>query len=236
MFNLRTLARGAAVAVAAFGISALPSVVSAQDNGGSGNPGTLTVVVNLTGDPGGDPAAISWVVTRNTTDGSNPTVLTGSGSETIDPIDSGAWNIAASASADYTIGAISCISTPPGNGPGQPDFTVTGNGSVTCTIPASYSAPTTTTVPGDTTTTEPGVTTTAPGAATTTIAPSATTTTPVDQDALPPAAGGTDSGSSGASTGTMPVTGPSGETTAIALTALGMLMLGAGALGVARRH
>ena len=51
MFNLRTLARGAAVAVAAFGISALPSVVSAQDNGGSGNSGTLTVVVNLTGDP-----------------------------------------------------------------------------------------------------------------------------------------------------------------------------------------
>jgi len=238
MGNVRRIIRGAAVAVAAIGIAALPSVVSAQQGNGP-NQGTLSVVVNLTGDPGGDPAAVTFLVRRNTEGGNNATVISDRGqvSARTFTVDPGAYLISASTSDPaYVITGTSCISTPPGNGPGTPDFTVTGGGAVTCTITAVYTAPqptTTTTVPGDTTTTTaPGATTTTVPADTTTTVPGATTTT-IDQVALP-ATGGTTA--SALPTGALPATGPTGQTTSIALTALGALLLGAGALTVARRH
>jgi hypothetical protein len=204
---------------------AAPSGVSAQ------NPGTLAIDVVLTGDPGGDASAVAFLVTRNTTGGSNTTEVSGSGPLPAQSIDSGAYLISASVSDPaYSITSTSCVSTPPGNGPGTPDFTVTGGGAVVCTITAAYTAPadtSTTTLPGDSTTT----TTMAPGDSTSTL-PEGTTTT-VDRDALPPAAGG---GTTGAITGTMPVTGPTGETAPLAVAALGMLVLGAGAMMLARRH
>ncbi len=243
MGNVRRIIRGAAVAMAAIGIAALPSVVSAQEANGP-NQGTLSVVVNLTGDPGGDPAAVTFLVRRNTVGGNNDTVIDGRGqvSARTFTVDPGAYLISASTSDPaYVITGTSCISTPPGNGPGTPDFTVTGGGAVTCTITAVYTAPqptTTTTVPGDTTTTTaPGATTTTVPGDTTTTVPGATTTT-IDQVALP-ATGGTTAGALPAGalpTGALPATGPTGQTTSIALTALGALLLGAGALTVARRH
>lgn len=228
MVHLPRVTRIAAVALASVALMALPSVAGAQ------NPGTLAIDVVLTGDPGGDVNAVAFLVTRNTNGGSNTTEVSGTGPLPTQPIDSGAYLISASVSDPaYSITSTSCVSTPPGNGPGTPDFTVTGGGSVVCTITTRYTAPlvtSTTTPPGDSTTS----TTTSPPGDTTSTLPGATTT--VDQGALPPAGGGTTGGASGATTGTMPVTGPTGETVPLAVAALGMLVLGAGAMTLSRRH
>jgi hypothetical protein len=213
--------RNAAVALAVVGVAALPSVVSA---GAGGNSGTLTVEVDVTGDPGGDPAAVSFVAVRNTDGGNNDTVVSATGSVSQSfTLDQGAYNFSASVSDPaYVITSTGCVEQPPGQGPGQPTFVITGGGSVLCTVVVAYTAPPVTTAPTDTTTptdtstpevTDPGV-----------------TTTTVDQAVLPPGGGGA------TTTGTIPVTGPTDETLAIVLTALGALMLGGGAVTIARRH
>lgn len=241
MTGLGSIVRGVAVAVAAVGIAALPSVASAQGNGPA--QGTLTIEVDLTGDAGGDATAISFLVTRNTTTGNNDTVVNGQGQSSAQTftLDAGAYLISASASDPaYSITGVSCIENPPNNGPGTPDFIVPSDGTVACTISATYTAPAPTEPPTDSTvpptdSTVPPTDSTVPPTDSTTpeVTDPTVTTTTIDQGVLPPAGG--DDTTSGTPSGTMPVTGP-GETTAIALTGLGALLLGAGALTAARRH
>jgi hypothetical protein len=243
MVSIRGALRGVAVVAATVGFAALPAVVSAQGNGGAEGP--LTVEVVVTGDAGGLPSAVTFAVARQST---SENVLNGTGQSTPQTftLPAGSYVITPSvADPAYTITDTSCTSQA-GAGPNRPDFIIDGTGQggggpASCVITVRYTAPpptdsttttttTTTTPPSDTTTT-----TTAPGA-TTTTAPAGATTTTVAAGALPPAGGGSDVASGATPTGTMPVTGPSGQTPAIALTALGMMMLGAGALTLARRH
>ena len=240
MAGYRDVIRGVAVAVATIGFAALPTVVSAQQ----GSPGLLTVEVVVSGDAGGDPTDVAFAVIRQST---SEQALDGTGQSTpqVFTLPAGSYLLVPSvADTAYTITDTSCVSQA-GQGPNRPDFIIDGSGDggggdASCVISVTYTAPTPT-EPNDTTTTAPGettttttttattttTTTTTPGSAST-VAPAAPTTT-VDEGALPPAGGGT-------ATGTMPATGPTDETGAIALTALGLLALGGGALTLARRH
>ena len=213
------LARGTALAAAAVGIVVLPSVAAAQ-NGPT--QGTLTVDVVLTGDPGGDPSAVSLLIERNTGTGGNETVVTAPGAASQSfQLDPGSYVITAStADAAYAITATTCDSQP-GAGPNTADFIIDGpgeggDGDASCVVSATYTAP----PPTEPTVPEPTV-------------PEPTdpvvTTTTVDQGGLPPSGGGSPSP-------TIPVTGSTDETLAIALTALGALALGGGALSIARRR
>jgi hypothetical protein len=231
MVSYRGVVRGLAVAVASVGFAALPSVVAAQNGPAEGS---LTVEVVVTGDAGGDPSDVAFAVIRQSP---SETVLDGTGQSTpqVFTLPAGSYLLEPSvADSAYTITDTSCVSQA-GQGPNRPDFIIDGTGTggggdARCVITVTYTAPTptdtttTTTVPGDITTT----TTTVPGPAST-VAPDVSSTTAVGQGVLPPAGGGTP-------TGTMPVTGPTGETGALALTALGLLTLGGGALALARRH
>jgi hypothetical protein len=236
MFTMRGAARGLAVA-AAIGVAVVPSVALAQGNGPA--EGALTVSVVVTGDAGGDPGAVSFSVSRQS---SSTTVLDGTGRSTPQTftLEAGSYLLVPSvADAAYVITDVSCRSQA-GQGPNRPDFIIDGSGpggggDASCVIAATYTAPTpsgpvettpTTTAPPSTT--APPATST-PGETTTTTAPAVTTT---DQGALPPSGGGT---ASATPTGTMPVTGP-GETTAVAIAALIMVLLGSTALTLARRH
>ena len=245
MLRIRDAVRGLAVGAVALGFAVLPSVATAQ-NGPAQGP--LTVEVVLTGDVGGDPGAVAFTVTRQST---GATVLAGTGTAALQTftLDAGSYLITPSVTdSAYAITDTSCRSQA-GQGPNRPDFIIDGTGQggggdASCVITVRYTAPATT-IPDDTTTTAPPTTppatvpatvppaTTTPADTTTTV-PAATTTT-VDQDALPPS-GDTGSSSGGTLTGTLPSTGPTGQTPTIALAALAMLMFGTGALALARRH
>jgi hypothetical protein len=227
MVSLRAVVRRAAIALGAIGVATVPAVVSAQE----GNLGALVIEVVVTGDTGGDPTAVAFIVTRQS---AGETVLSGTGQ--IAPqtfsLPSGSYLLVPSVTnAAYVITDTSCRSQA-GQGPNRPDFIIDGagqggGGDARCVITVRYTAP-----PPSTTTT---TTTTAPGE-TTTTAPGATTTT-VGPSALPPG-GVADGGSTGSATvtGTIPLTGATDETTTIVAAALALLLLGAGAVTVARRH
>ena len=242
MVSVRGAIRGVAVGVALIGFAALPSLASAQNNGPAEGP--LTVEVVLTGDAGGVPGAVVFTVTRQST---GDTVLNGTGQATpqTSTLVAGSYLITPSvADSAYTITDTSCRSQA-GQGPNRPDFIIDGTGAggggdATCVITVRYTAPPpTTTVPPATVPpatvppTTNGDTTTMVPATTTVVAVTPTTT---DEQGALPATGGIDSTSGGSLTGTMPATGPTGETPAIAITAIAMLMLGSGALALARRH
>jgi len=209
--------------VAAIGIAALPSAVSAAE--GSQQTGQLTIEVVVTGGTGGTPSAVALLIEPNGQGDGKQTIgpFPGVTSQTLG-VRFGAWIITSSVTDHAHVITSTVCDSQRGPGPNRADFIIDGNGSgdgvdARCVVDVTYTAPlssSTTTVPGDTTTTVPG-----------------TTTTTIDQVALP-ATGGTSAGA--LPTGALPATGPTGQTTSIALTALGALLLGAGAMTVARRH
>lgn len=187
----------------------LPSVAAAQATG------TLTVDIVLSGDAGGDPAAVLLTVNRHS-DGSFVESQPGDAGGNSFTLPAGSYDLVATVDdAAYVVTGQSCDSQA-GSGPNDPDFIIDGTGpggggDASCIVEVTYTAPVIT---------EP---TTPP------TEPEVPTTTTVDAGALPPAGGD-------AGTSALPSTGPSEQTLPIAAAALGMLVIGGAVMAATRRH
>jgi len=224
----RVLGASALVIGSSLAVIAPSSLGSAQ----SGDPGPVTVTVVLTGDAGGDVGNVLLTINRHTdgVEAASAAALVGGNVFTLPP---GAYDLVPSVSdAAYVITGQTCQR----QGNGQPGFTISGPGSgppvePACTVNVTYTAPVVTTAPPDTT--EPTDTTppsdsAAPTTPVDTTVPAAAAAPTTDAvGALPPG---------GASTGTIPVTGPTDQTLALALAGVVLVMLGSGAMVAARRR